>query len=201
MKKVLFTIIILLISSEIVFAKEVRTRFGFYIDLPNEFDTVTANLDDLLNKTKDSELKIDKDAFNNMAAGGSKSDLDIEYYFPIKKYNAELNMVYIMSVDLDMGELLAFQPYEVCEAMTYEFSLLYQKKVNLYDCELNPTNIKKKNSRGVYFLESDGLANNQRLIIIMVEMKNKLVQFAAGCENKYCPRFKKHLINIANSRK
>ena len=61
MKKVLFTIIILLISSEIVVAKEVKTRFGFYIDLPSEFDTVAANVDDLLNQTKDSELKIDKE--------------------------------------------------------------------------------------------------------------------------------------------
>ena len=38
-----------------LFAKEVRTRFGFYINIPNNYVSSSANMDDLL---KESEINV-----------------------------------------------------------------------------------------------------------------------------------------------
>ena len=85
MKKIFFSLIFFLISTQLVFGKEVRTRFGFYINLPNNFIQFNANLDELLEL--DDEGNINKDFWNEMMAGASKNEMDIEYLFPKKRYN------------------------------------------------------------------------------------------------------------------
>ena len=83
MKKIFLSIIFLLISTQFVFSKEVRTRFGFYINLPSNFFQLNANLDELLEA--DKEGLVNRDYFDQMVSGATKSDMDIEYLFPKKK--------------------------------------------------------------------------------------------------------------------
>ena len=202
MKKIFLSVLLLFFSIEQSFAKEVRTRFGFYVDLPNNYMQLTANLDELLKKDKDNEINMDKEFFNEMMSGASRSDLNIEYFFPKKKYDPEKNMIYIIvqnSVTFD--ELLDFSLNEICQAMTENLSGLYKKKVKLYDCKFNPKSIDKKNSSGIYFVESDGSLLNQRLYMVILEMSDGgMTTFAAGCEIRHCNNFKKDLFAITNSR-
>ena len=61
--------------------KEIRTRFGFYIDLPNNFIAFQdQNLGDLLKEYEGSD--INKEFFNDIAAGSTKKDLNVEFYLP-----------------------------------------------------------------------------------------------------------------------
>ena len=80
MIKVFFHILFfLLISLSQLYAKEIRSRFGFYIDVPNNYFSLNANMDELLERTDDQLLN--KDYFNELMTGANKSDLNIEYFF------------------------------------------------------------------------------------------------------------------------
>ena len=70
-----------MLSIEQSLAKEVRTRFGFYINLPNNYLQLTANIDEMLKKDVDDSLTFNKEYFNEMMSGSARSDLNIEYYF------------------------------------------------------------------------------------------------------------------------
>ncbi len=200
MKNIIFSFLFLILSTQLIYSKEVRTRYGFYIDLPENYTSLSANMDEILKGDKNNELAINKEYFNEIMAGSSKSDLNIEYFFPKKRYNAELNNIYITVQELDIKELMVFSPKEVCNAMVDTFISLWNKPVKLYSCEFNPSNIDMKKSPGVYYYETDGPFKNQRLHAIMLEMNEKLTSFASGCEFRNCLTFRKDLIKITNSR-
>jgi len=202
MKKIFFSILFLFLSIEQSLAKEVRTRFGFYINLPNNYLQLTANIDEMLKKDIDDSLTFNKEYFNEMMSGSARSDLNIEYYFPKKKYNAEKNMIYIMvQSDLIFNELLDYSPDEICQATSENLGLLYNKKIKIHDCKFNPKFIDRKNSSAIFYIESDGYLPTQKIYMVMLEMSNGFTtNFVAGCEIKNCDVFKKDMIAIVNSR-
>ena len=202
MKKIFFSILFLLLSIEQSLAKEVRTRFGFYINLPNNYLQLTANIDEMLKKDVDDSLTFNKEYFNEMMSGSARSDLNIEYYFPKKKYNAEKNMIYIMvQSDLIFNEILDYSPDEICQATSENLGMLYNKKMNIYDCKFNPKFIERKNSSAIFYIESDGYLPTQKIYIVMLEMSNGFTtNFVAGCEIKNCDNIKKDMLAIVNSR-
>ena len=202
MKKIFFSILFLFLSIEQSLAKEVRTRFGFYINLPNNYLQLTANIDEMLKKDVDDSLTFNKEYFNEMMSGSARSDLNIEYYFPKKKYNAEKNMIYIMvQSDLIFNEILDYSPDEICQATSENLGLLYNKKIKIYDCKFNPKFIDRKNSSAIFYIESDGYLPTQKIYMVMLEMSNGFTSnFVAGCEIKNCDNIKKDMFAIVNSR-
>jgi hypothetical protein len=201
MKKIFLSALLLLLSIELSFSKEVRTRFGFYIDLPKDYFSMTANLDELIKKDKDNEINIDKEFYNEQMSGASRGDLNTEYYFPEKKYDGSKNMIYILIQKIDFDELLSFSLNEICEATTTNLSGLYKKNVKLRNCEFNPNTVAIKDSPGVYYIETDGIEDDQRLHMISLDMNDRgMISFVAGCEIKNCAKFKKDLFAIVNSR-
>ena len=202
MNKFFFSILLLLLSVEQSLAKEVRTRFGFYINLPNNYLQLTANIDEMLKKDVDDSLSFNKEYFNEMMSGSARSDLNIEYYFPKKKYNAEKNMIYIMvQSDLIFNELLDYSPDEICQATSENLGLLYNKKIKIHDCKFNPKFIDRKNSSAIFYIESDGYLPTQKIYMVMLEMSNGFTtNFVAGCEIKNCDNIKKDMFAIVNSR-
>lgn len=202
-KKNLNILIIIFFSflfSNFSYAEKVRTRYGFYVDLPENYLSLNANIDEIIKSDKDDELAINKKFFNETMSGTSKSDLDIEYFFPKKKYNAEYNNIYILVQNSNIREFLNYQPNEICLGTRDTLEKLYSKRVDIYNCEFNPVSVLKKNSQGVYYMEMDGPFKNQRLHMIILQMRSGLTSFAAGCINKNCSVFKKDLIKIVNSR-
>ena len=202
MNKFFFSILLLLLLVEQSLAKEVRTRFGFYINLPNNYLQLTANIDEMLKKDVDDSLTFNKEYFNEMMSGSARSDLNIEYYFPKKKYNAEKNMIYIMvQSDLIFNELLDYSPDEICQATSENLGLLYNKKIKIHDCKFNPKFIDRKNSSAIFYIESDGYLPTQKIYMVMLEMSNGFTtNFVAGCEIKNCDNIKKDMFAIVNSR-
>ena len=199
MKKIFLSIIFLLVSTQLVFSKEVRTRFGFYIDLPNYFSQLDANIDELLKK--DKEGIINKEFFDDLMAGTAKSDMNIEYLFPIKKYNPETNNINMTMQKQDFREIMAYTIDELCPEMKIMMEGLYNKRVKTYQCVKNPNNIKRKSSPAVYLFELDGPFNNQRAHMVMLQTRRGYsTTFTLGCETKNCSNLVRDFISIINSR-
>ena len=199
-RNLIVILFILLFSISELFAKEVRTRYGFYIDLPNNYISSTANMDDLLKESGD-DVPINKDYFNEMLAGSSKSDMNIEYFFPKKKYNPEFNNINITMVDGNVREFLEFTKKEICSEMKVMVSGLYNKNVREYGCEMNPKKIKKKTSPVVFYFIYDGPFKNTKVYMAMLQNKfGKITSFTMVCENKNCSKILKDFISITNSR-
>ena len=196
-----FLLIIIVFTIQVAFGKEVRTRYGFYINLPDDYISLSANMDDLLKQDENNEINIDKKFFNDMMAGSTKSDLNIEYYFPRKKYKAEFNNIYIQVQEgINFKEFLAYTEEEICNLMTEQLSALYQKKVKLYSCNYDPSFIDKKTSPGVYYMQTDGPFKNQRAHFVFLQTNQGFTSFVAGCEFMNCSKFKNDMIKITNSR-
>ena len=199
-RNLIVILFILLFSISELFAKEVRTRYGFYIDLPNNYISSTANMDDLLKESGD-DVPINKDYFNEMLAGSSRSDMNIEYFFPKKKYNPEFNNINITMMDGNVRELLEFTKKEICSEMKVMVSGLYNKNVREYGCEMNPKKIKKKTSPVVFYFIYDGPFKNTKVYMAMLQNKfGKITSFTMVCENKNCSKILKDFISITNSR-
>jgi len=199
MKKTFLSIIFLLVSTQLVFGKEVRTRFGFYINLPNNFTQLDANIEELLKK--DKEGIINKEYFDELMSGSVKSDMNIEYLFPIKKYDPETNNINITMAKQDLREIMAFAIDELCPEMKIMMEGLYNKRVKQYQCMINPNNIQKKSSPAVYYFEMDGPFNNQRMHMIMLQTKRGYsTTFTLGCEAKNCTSLFRDFVSIINSR-
>ena len=199
MKKTFLSIIFLLVSTQLVFGKEVRTRFGFYINLPNNFTQLDANIDELLKK--DNEGIVNKEYFDELMSGSVKSDMNIEYLFPIKKYNPETNNINITMTKQDFRELMAFTIDELCPEMKIMMEGLYNKRIKTYQCVKDSNIIKKKSSPATYYFEMDGPFNNQRMHMIMLQTKRGYsTTFTLGCETKNCPSLLKDFASIINSR-
>ena len=199
MKKTFLSIIFLLVTTQLVFGKEVRTRFGFYINLPNNFTQLDANIDELLKK--DTEGIINKEYFDELASGTAKSDMNIEYLFPIKKYNPEVNNINITMTKQDFREVMAFTIDELCPEIKIMMEGLYNKRVKTYQCVKNPNNIQKKSSPAAYYFELDGPFNNQRIHMIMLQTKRGYsTTFTLGCETKNCSNLLRDFVSIINSR-
>ena len=199
MKKIFLSIIFLLVSTQLVFGKEVRTRFGFYINLPSNFFQFNANLDELLES--DKEGLVNRDYFDQMVSGATKSDMDIEYLFPKKKYDPETNNINITMSKQDLKEIMAFTIDELCPEIKIMMEGLYNKRVKTYQCVKNPNNIKRKSSPAVYYFEADGPFNNQRAHMVMLQTRRGYsTTFTLGCETKNCSNLVRDFISIINSR-
>ena len=136
MKKAIGIIILGLLWCNIVIAKEIRTRFGFYINLPNNYVAFQdQNLDELMKEYEGEE--IDKDFFNDFFAGSSRQDMNVEYYFP-KNFNAELNSINInVQKDSNIKDAIEIGLSELCPYFTTLFGDLYNKNVQQYYCKFN----------------------------------------------------------------
>ena len=199
MKKTFLSIIFLLVSTQLVFGKEVRTRFGFYINLPNNFTQLDANIDELLKK--DNEGIVNKEYFDELMSGSVKSDMNIEYLFPIKKYNPETNNINMTMQKQDFREIMAYTIDELCPEIKIMMEGLYNKRVKTYQCVKNPNNIKRKSSPAVYYFEVDGPFNNQRAHMVMLQTRRGYsTTFTLGCETKNCSNLVRDFISIINSR-
>ena len=199
MKKIFLSIIFLLVSTQLVFGKEVRTRFGFYINLPSNFFQFNANLDELLEA--DKEGLVNRDYFDQMVSGATKSDMDIEYLFPKKKYDPETNNINITMSKQDLKEIMAFTIDELCPEIKIMMEGLYNKRVKTYQCVKNPNNIKRKSSPAVYYFEVDGPFNNQRAHMVMLQTRRGYsTTFTLGCETINCSNLVRDFISIINSR-
>lgn len=199
MKKIFLSIIFLLVSTQLVFGKEVRTRFGFYIDLPSNFFQFNANLDELLEA--DKEGLVNRDYFDQMVSGAAKNDMDIEYLFPKKKYDPETNNINITMSQQDLKEIMAFTIDELCPEIKIMMEGLYNKRIKTYQCVKNPNNIKRKSSPAVYYFEVDGPFNNQRAHMVMLQTRRGYTTtLTLGCETKNCSNLVRDFISIINSR-
>ena len=133
MKKILIILLLFcnLITSS--FSKEIRSRFGFYIDVPDGLTAVqNLNIEELL---KDYEGKdIDMDAFNDIMAGVSKKNMNVEYFFP-SDLDPVKNAININIQEGDVNDIFIVGLKEMCKIYQKEYSRLFNKNIKQYECK------------------------------------------------------------------
>jgi len=200
--KINFKNIFLLILFSFLFtnfssAKELRTRFGFYIDLPNNFIAIQdLNVDELLKESDDNDLN--KDYFNDMIAGSSKNDLNIEFYFP-KNIDAEINSINInIQTETTVKEMLKdFKLNDICPYYKEMYENLFNKRIKQYYCKFN--NDFKPKFQTVINVKHTGAVLGQLMTQYQFDLNKKLVTFTVGCEPKHCKSMEQAATNIIRS--
>ena len=164
-------------------ADEIRTRFGFYIDLPENFVAIQdQNIGKLMNET-DNDLN--KEFFNDMMAGSSKQDLNIEFYYP-KNLKAEYNSINInVQREGNLREIRRdFSLNEICGYYQQMFSELFKKQIRQYECKYN-NNFKPKYP-DVLRTKHDASQNGNFMFQYQFDYRNNLVTLTIGCEPINC---------------
>ena len=189
MKKLIIFLVTGIIWCNIVMGKEIRTRFGFYIDLPNNFIAFQdQNLGDLLKEYEGSD--INKEFFNDIAAGSTKKDLNVEFYLP-KNLNPEINSIninYQTDVSVD-STLQNFELKDICTYYNKIFQELFKKKINQYYCKLDKK-FKPKFTKVVH-TKHDGSMPGQIMIQYQFDINKKMLTLTVACEPKNCNSMQK----------
>ena len=181
MKKILIILLLFcnLITSS--FSKEIRSRFGFYIDVPDGLTAVqNLNIEELL---KDYEGKeIDMNAFNDIMAGVSKQNMNVEYFFP-SDLDPVKNAININIQDGDVNDIFIVGLKEMCKIYQKEYSRIFNKNIKQYECK--QTNEFSPKFNPVIFLIHDGAKNY--LIQYQFQVKSGLATLTIGCDtNQNC---------------
>jgi len=189
MKKLIIFLVTGILWCNIVIAKEIRTRFGFYIDLPNSFIAIQdQNLGDILKEYEGSE--INKDFFNDFMAGSTKQALNIEYYFS-KNFDAELNSINLnYQTDASVDSLLNdIELKDLCPYYNELFGELFNRKINQYYCKFEKKF--KPKFTNVIHTKHDGSVPGQIMIQYQFDVNKKMLTLTVGCEPKNCNSMQK----------
>ena len=179
MKKLFIVIFSLIFWNSNLYAEEIRSRFGFYITVPSNFIAFqNENMDDLLKKYEGSEL--DKDAFNDMMAGVSKKNMDIEYFFPTHINSPEKHSININVQKGNIREISSIPMSDLCSLYRSNYSKVFRKNIKQYSCEL--TNKYSPKFSPAIFLYHDGASGY--LVQYQIQTRAGLTTFTAGCESK-----------------
>jgi hypothetical protein len=197
-KLLILVIVILNLFTQTVSSKEIRSMFGFYLDLPRDYEPVqNLNLNQLL---KDNpNMDINKELMDEVMTGSAKGDLDIEYFFPIK-YNFEFNNLYITHARGSIKEFMIMDFKDLCFGLKNLYEGLWKKKnIKQYKCIKNPKEI-DINSPLIVKIIHEGPFRGTKLFNYFFQIDNGYTTTVSlGCEVKNCRALEKDLINVANS--
>ena len=195
-KKFSLLFIVSFLFSNFSFAKEIRSRFGFYIDVPNNFVFIQdQNINDLMNE---SDNDMNKEFFNDMVSGTSKQDLNVEFYFP-KNLNAEFNSINInMQSGVTLKEIKNdFRLIEICKYYQQLFSDLFNRKIKQYEC--NYTNDFRQKYPDVFRAKHDSAKRGNFMIQYQFDQRRNLITLTIGCEPKNCNYMEKVAVGMIRS--
>tara|TARA_B110001450_G_scaffold243445_1_gene254677 strand:- start:57 stop:668 length:612 start_codon:yes stop_codon:yes gene_type:complete len=200
-KSFIFLILFISIISQNLKAKEIRSMFGFYLDLPKDYKPLqNLNLNELFKNNP--AAKFNKEFVDEMMVGTAKGDMDIEYFFPTKKYNPEFNNLYITNAKSNIKEFMTFEFKVLCDGMRDLFASLWNRStIKQYKCIKNPKEITLK-SPIIIKLVHEGPFNKTKLFNYYLEMNSGFITTVSlGCEIKNCRVLEKDLIKMTNSLK
>ena len=183
MKKLLTILIIFLVYSSNIFAtEEIRSRFGFYITMPDKFMAVQdKNVDDLLKLYEGSYL--DKGAFNDLMAGVSQNRMKIEYFFPTHLDPVSNNF----NINIQKGrvaDVIELGMTNICPYFQKEYSKIFKKNIRQHEC--NTTKKLRPEINSAIFLKHDRASPPGFLIQYQFDLAAGVTTFTIGCEFKNC---------------
>ena len=196
MKKLLTILIISLVYNCNIFAaEEIRSRFGFYITVPDKFVAVQdQNMDDLLKVYDGTDL--DKKAFNDLMAGVSKNRMNIEYFFPTHLDPAS-NSFNINIQKGNVAEIIGVGMNNICPYYQKEYSKLFKKNIRQHECDTTKKLRPKFNS--AIFLKHDRASPPGFLIQYQFDLAAGITTFTVGCEFKNCEQMNSYAKKMIKS--
>ena len=80
MKEIFIFFLLFLNLINAAYSQEIRSRFGFYLNVPNSLIALhNVDIDKLLKEYEGKD--VDKSAFNDIMAGATKEEMTLEYFF------------------------------------------------------------------------------------------------------------------------
>ena len=191
MKRLIIILITGIFCCNIVIAKELKTRFGFNIDLPDNYAPVQdANFDDLMNNYEGEEINID--LIKNLRTQTQNKNLDLEYYFPVDLDPTLNNLNLVIQKDENIVKVKKNGTSKLCPIYKTLYTNMFQQEIGQYHCKfLNGFAPKFKT---VLYLNHDGPYPNTRMIQFMFQTPPGLTIFTALCQSKNCNVIQKQLI-------
>ena len=199
MKKLLLTFFLsFILFSQNINAKEVRSMFGFYLDLPKNYEPIqNLNLNQLIEENP--SIEVNRDLINEMMIGTSKGDMDIEYFFPIK-YNFELNNIYITQAKGNIKEYISMEFSELCLGIKNLYEGIWNKQnIKQHKCLKDPKEIKINSPITINLIHNGPFRNTKLYNYIFEVDKGYTTTVSMLCENINCKKLRKDLVKITNS--
>ena len=180
-------------------AKEIRSMFGFYLDLPNGYEAIqNLNLNELLKDNPDAD--INKEFLNDMMTGTAKGDMDIEYFFPMTKLNPEFNNLYITHAKTNIKEFMSFDFQILCDGMKDLFAGLWDRPtIKQFQCVKNPKEITIKSPLSVRLVHEGPFKKTKMFNYYFEVYRGFTTTTSLVCEIKNCRKLEKDLIKMTNS--
>jgi len=199
MKKIIFTILILVCWSASLSAETYHSSFGFTINIPGHWLIVSKqevkDNPDLFNFENDVFKNTDKAMLNqikNMILSGK-----VEIY-----YNQNTTDTYFrdnINVFILIGRLpqTVSESKKTCKSLPGELSRAYGKHIKVYKCEL-----KKVSGLNAFYSEFDGVVDGTKSIQYQIQKSQSVViTLTATCKNQSLRIIKKEFEDIVSSLK
>ena len=197
MKKIIFSILILVSWSASLSAETYHSSFGFTINIPSHWLILSKqevkDNPDLFDFEKESFKNTDKAMLNqikNMVLSGK-----VEVY-----YNQNTSDIYIMdniNVLKQIGQLphTISESKEACRSLPGEFSRAFGKHINFYDCGLRTVS-----GLNAFYSEFDGIVDGTRSIQYQIQKSpSVIIILTATCKNQNLKVIKKEYEDIVSS--
>ena len=193
MKRLIIILVTGIFCCNIVIAKELKTRFGFNINLPDNYVPVQdGNFDDLMDHYEGEEINID--LINNLRTQTQNVNVDFEYYFPVDLNPALNNLNLVVQKGENIVKAKKVGTSKLCPFYKTLYTNMFQQEIGQYHCKfLNGFAPKFKT---VMYLNHDGAYPNTRMIQFIFQAPPGLTVFTALCQSKNCNVVQKQLIGI-----
>jgi|TARA_X000000950_G_C13605323_1_gene533072 hypothetical protein len=194
MKKIFIFFLLFLNLINAAYSQEIRSRFGFYLNVPNSLIALhNVDIDKLLKEYEGKD--VDKSAFNDIMAGATKEEMTLEYFFP-KDLDPVNNSININVQKGNINDVYSLGLKDLCPLYQKEYSRLFKKKIKQYECKFITEFSPKFNS--VIYLIHDGIENY--LIQYQFQVRSGIATLTVGCDtNKNCNTMSRYANNMINS--
>ena len=194
MKKIFICFLLFSNLISTAYSEEIRSRFGFYLKIPNSLIALhNVDIDKLLKEYEGKD--VDKNAFNDIMAGATRHEMTLEYFFP-KDLDPVNNSININVQKGEIKDVYSLGLKDLCSLFQKEYSRLFKKKINQYECKFISEFSPKFNP--VIYLIHDGIENY--LIQYQFQVRSGIATLTVGCDNnKNCNTMSKYAKNMINS--
>ena len=197
MKRFLIIMLAGIFFCNIVMAKEINTKFGFSIDLPdNYFAVQNENMDDVMKRleTVQEGHSINKDLINNFLSEAKNQGVNIEYYLPVD-HNPEFNNLNIVVQEgKSMEDVKRTGLPVLCPYFTKLFTNMFGREVKRHSCKFLKAFAPKYET--VLSIKHDSALSGNMLVQYTFKTNAGLSVITINCQKKNCNTIEKQTIGM-----
>ena len=193
MKKMIFSVLILISWSTSLSAGIYHSPFGFTINISRYWFIMSRQVlkdNPHLFDVENEVFKNTDRALLNEVKNAVLSE-EVEFYYHICTFGDNINV----RKGTSRLPQTVFESKERCRRFPSELSRMFGKHIKVYDCGL-----RKVSGLNAFYLEADGIIDGTRSMMYHIQMSpDAIIIFAATCENQNLRIIKKEFEDIVSS--